>query len=139
MHRRGSLVQVLNFISDKPAVAGQTVVSPVAPKSGSDELSDFLRSEPPPEVLKKRQQNFRIMAASITAMGPSDDPHAGTAGWEAFLAADPAPEKLTALSPSQRKAFKKYIKKQFPTANFGPIEREKALTILHLLDILEDD
>jgi len=55
-----------------------------------------------------------------------------------FLDSDPQPELLQKLLPAQRKAFKKFIKTQYPPVLDRFKEREKALTIIQLTEILED-
>ena len=64
--------------------------------------------------------------------------HLGADWMIAFLDSDPQPELLAKLLPAQRKAFKKFIKTQYPVNLDGFKERERALTIILLIEILED-
>jgi hypothetical protein len=56
-----------------------------------------------------------------------------------FLESDPQPELLKGLSTGKRKALKKFIKTQYPYDLERPDDRERALTIIQLIEILEED
>ena len=48
-------------------------------------------------------------------------------------------EKVAALPPAQQKAFRKYIKKQYPENFITAADRERALIIVNLLNVFDDD
>ena len=56
-----------------------------------------------------------------------------------FLESDPQPDLLKMLPLPQRKAFKKFVKTQYPYDLEKLEERERALTIIQLTELLEED